>query len=190
MTDHLPGRSAVIVLAVHGAPPRDFPPREMAEYFGLHSRREMAAGDAEPTERERLLDERLRGWPRTRSNDPFWAASVEMGALLEQAAGQMVIVGFNEFCAPSVDEALDQAAARRPARIVVVTPMLTRGGEHAEVDIPASIARARARHPDIAIDYAWPYEPADVARLLAQQVNRLSALGSGLSQGHGQRPKA
>jgi sirohydrochlorin cobaltochelatase len=170
MTDPLADGSPVMVLAVHGAPPRDFPAHELAEYFGLHARREMAGGGATPSARESFLEQRLRGWSRTAANDPFWAASVQMGALLGQAASRRVIVGFNEFCAPSVDEALEQAAAICPPRIVVVTPMLTRGGEHAEADIPAAIDRARARHPGIVIEYAWPYDPHNVARFLVEHL--------------------
>ena len=170
MTDPLAHADTVIVLAVHGAPPRDFPASDLAEYFGLHMRREAAGGGTEPNARESRLEERLRGWPRTAANDPFWAASVAMGTTLGRAAGRRVIVGFNEFCSPSVDEALDQAAAIGLPRIVVITPMLTRGGEHAEADIPAAIDRARVRHPDIIIDYAWPYDPQDVANFLTERV--------------------
>lgn len=57
-----------------------------------------------------------------------------------------------------------------PAKIIVVTPMMTRGGEHSEVDIPAMIKRAEARYPSVAIDYIWPFDPAQVARFLAAQI--------------------
>ncbi len=175
MTDAISGARPFIVLAVHGAPPRDFPDREMAEYFGLHVHREMAAAQAAPTQRECHLEARLRSWPRTAANDPFWAASMQMGEQLEDSAGSPVIVGFNEFCGPSVPEALDTAVARGASHVVVVTPMLTRGGEHAERDIPAAIDRARARHPETVFTYAWPYDPGAIARFLAEQVAGLLA---------------
>jgi sirohydrochlorin ferrochelatase len=50
---------------------------------------------------------------------------------------------------------------------------MTRGGEHSEVDIPAAIERARARHPGVAFVYVWPFETAAVARFLAAQVGQL-----------------
>jgi sirohydrochlorin cobaltochelatase len=141
----------------------------MAEFFGLHAQREMGAGDPASFAREEALESQMRRWPRTPANDPFWAASVEMARLLEESCGLPVSVGFNEFCAPSVDEALDATAARAK-RIVVVTPMLTRGGEHAEQEIPEAVERARHRHPGVRIDYAWPYDVNEVARFLAAQV--------------------
>jgi len=162
----------LIVLAVHGAPPNDFPPAEMAEFSALHARIEHGDPSAVPEplrRRAAQLEARLRDWPRHAGNDPFWAASHELGAHLGSLTGCDVLVGFNEFCAPGLDEVLESAAARS-TRVVVVTPMLTRGGEHAVRDIPAAISRAKAAHPDVSFTYAWPYDMAEVARFLATRV--------------------
>lgn len=167
----------VILLAMHGAPPRDFPGAEMAEYFSLHMRLEHA-GDRAPAEwreREAALEARMRSWPRTPGNDPFWAASLDLASHLAGSTGLEVVVGFNEFCAPTIEEAVDEAVARPGSpRVVVITPMLTRGGEHAEVDIPAAIERAKRQHPQAAIEYAWPFDPADVARFLAARIAQVT----------------
>ena len=165
----------VIVLAVHGNLANDFPRQELGEYFGLRARIQLGT----PEDRARLesrylaLDARLRSWPRTPSNDPFWAASLALGEHLSHVAGSRVVVGFNEFCDPTVDSALDQAAALGATRILVVTPMLTRGGEHAESEIPGAIRRARERHSSLPIVYAWPYEPVEVAQFLTEQLSRV-----------------
>ena len=165
--------SQVIVLAMHGAPPRDFPEREMAEFMGLHARLEHASGPerAALDRRYAELDARMRAWPRTPHNDPFYVGTQELAGHLRRATGLEVIAGFNEFCAPSLDEALDRAA-QNAETVVVVTPMMTRGGEHSEVDIPAAIERARERHPRLAIRYAWPFETGAVAQFLAAQIAR------------------
>ena len=167
--------ATIIVLATHGVPPRDFPPAEMAEFFGLHARIEAGGHGMQPAQRERYrdLDERMRAWPRTTANDPFHAASLDLAARLSRETGLETIVGFNEFCGPSLDEAFAAAAARGAGKVIVVTPMLTRGGEHAERDIPEAIARARAAHPGVAFVYAWPFEEA-VLGLLADQVRGFS----------------
>jgi sirohydrochlorin cobaltochelatase len=166
----------VIVLAMHGAPPNDFPPHEMAELFGLHARLEHAIGaeHAALEHRHAELDAKMRAWPRTLQNDPFYAASQELAAHLAQAAGCEVVLGFNEFCAPTLDDALDEAVARGAEKVVVVTPMMTRGGEHATVDIPAAIQSAQERHPGILMFYAWPFEVSDVARFLAEQIGHFA----------------
>jgi sirohydrochlorin cobaltochelatase len=171
----------IVVLAVHGAPARDFPRSELAELFGLHARLEsgVETSPAALEQRHAALDARLRAWPRTKSNDPFWAASLELASHLARATGLEVVLGFNEFCEPDLDEALDEAARRQPARVVVMTPMMTSGGEHAEHDIPRAIERARARHPTVPFEYAWPYDPAEVAVLMAK---RLASFGHGRAQ--------
>ena len=167
----------VVVLATHGVPPRDFPASEMAEFFGLHARHEAGGHGMAPAlaQRCRDLETRMRAWPRTPANDPFHAASMDLAARLARETGLETIVGFNEFCGPSVDEALESAAARGAGRVVVVTPMLTQGGEHAERDIPAAIARARTAHREVEFVYAWPFEDAAVIRLLAEQVHRFAS---------------
>lgn len=172
----------LIVLAMHGAPPMDFPQRELAEFMGLHARVELADPAGVPAAlraRAEELERRVRDWPRTASNDPFWAASQELGRELQAVTGSPVLVGFNEFCAPDLEATFDVAARERPHRVVVVTPMLTRGGAHADTDIPAAIARAQAAHPDIRFVYAWPYEMTTVARFLAEQVTRVAAVAEG-----------
>lgn len=164
----------VFVLAMHGVPPNDFPKHEMAELFSLHSRLAHAIGDerARLERRHAELDAKIRAWPRTAQNDPFYAGSQELAGHLSRAMGCEVIVGFNEFCAPNLDEALEQAIARGAEKVIVITPMMTRGGGHSEVDIPAAIRRAQGRHPEIPILYVWPLEVSEVAQFLAAQIRR------------------
>ena len=167
----------VIVLAMHGAPPGDFPRQALSELFSLHTRLAHAksAERAALEKRYMELDSRVRAWPRTAHNDPFHAASQEMATQLGQVTGREVVLGFNEFCAPSLEQAVDLAVERGAQRVVVMTPMMTRGGEHAEKDIPAVIQAAQMRHAGVSFVYAWPFAPLDVARFLASQISRFGA---------------
>jgi sirohydrochlorin cobaltochelatase len=172
-----------IVLAMHGAPPADFPKQELVEFFGLHARLEHAG----PGERTALaarydeLEAKMRAWPRTELNDPFHAGSIGISQALANAAGMPVILGFNEFCAPSLRETLDQASLDY-RRVIVVTPMLTPGGEHAGADIPSAIEQARARNRRTEYIYAWPFDTADIAAFLAAQVERKNRVAPGRGQ--------
>ena len=98
-----------VVLAMHGAPPRDFPKKEMMELFGLHLRLTVAGED-------------------------------------------------------------ERAVKTSPDKIIVATPMMTRGGEHSEKDIPETLRRAQKMYPDIKIVYAWPYDVREVARFLSEHI--------------------
>jgi sirohydrochlorin cobaltochelatase len=75
----------------------------------------------------------------------------------------------NEFCAPSVANAVDDLVGRGWTRIVLLTTMVTPGGSHAERDIPQHVDAAR-RHPGI--DYLWPLDLERVAELIAAHVER------------------
>jgi sirohydrochlorin cobaltochelatase len=191
----------VIVLGMHGTPPSDFPRAEMAEFFGghhedhsdqnQHSERnehgqptdhadQKPAPEDDETRRQRRrqrraeLDAKMRAWPRTPANDPFFAGSLELAEYLSQASGHRVLVGFNEFCNPTIDTAIDQAVEQGADQVVVITPMMTRGGEHSEADIPGAVERGRARHPAVRMSYAWPFEITAVAQFLAAQVQRFA----------------
>ncbi len=166
--------SIIIVLAMHGAPPRDFPKNKLQELMGLHSRMEHAPKEDRAGLEHRFneLDSEMRNWPRTPENDPFFTGAQDMAAQLKGASGYDVIVGFNEFCAPRVDEAIDLAVEQGAERIIVVTPMMTRGGEHAEKEILEDIERSGKKYPGVEIRYAWPFETSEVARFLAAQVNK------------------
>lgn len=165
---------AVIVLAMHGSPPLDFPREEMTEFMSLHARVGHAPGPDADRLRRRYeeLEAKMRAWPRTGQNDPFYAGSQDLAKHLRQESALEVIVGFNEFCAPDLVEVLERAAAREAEKIIVVTPMMTRGGEHSAVDIPEAIRRAQQKHPDQKFVYAWPFPTEDIARFLSSQIGR------------------
>lgn len=168
--------SRTIVLVMHGAPPRDFPRQDTAEFFSLGSRLRQAGGPerAAMERRHAELDAKMRSWPRTPENDPFYTASVEMAHQLEKANGAPVIVAFGEFCAPTTRDALDEAATRA-SEVVVITPMMTRGGEHSEAEIPAEVRRASERHPDVKFSYVWPFASSEVAAFLSSQIDQFMA---------------
>lgn len=158
---------------MHGMPPHDFPREELAEFFKLQSTIETGKGDDQKSLQGRyaFLDNKIRNWLRNEQNDPFHAASLDLASHLSEESGREVVVGYNEFCAPTVDEALQSAADKNANKIIVVTPMMTRGGKHAEKDIPSAIGKFRKLHPEIETIYAWPFDTAEVARFLSDHIS-------------------
>jgi len=167
--------TAGIVLAMHGVPPKDFPRNEMVDLFGLQARLDHPGGGPEHEElqlRHHELDKRLRSWPRTPENDPYHAASHDLAHHLRAETGLQVYVGFNEFCGPSIEEAIDLAVGSGVDRIIALTTMMTSGGDHSEKDIPSALERARLKHHGVEIVYAWPFELPDIAKFLAAHIDR------------------
>ncbi|MHA1960386.1 MAG: sirohydrochlorin chelatase [Candidatus Thorarchaeota archaeon] len=171
-------KKSAIVLAMHGAPPNDFPRDELTEFFGLHFRLEHVPHSVPESLslRHDELDVKLRTWPRSAQNDPYWSASHDLARKLGESTGLEVRVGFNEFCGPSIDDSIEDVIKLGARTVTVVTPMMTQGGEHSEVDIPAAIDRVKRQHPGVHIAYAWPFATSDVAEFLAEQIQRLGAL--------------
>lgn len=161
---------SVVVLAMHGAPANDFPREELDEYFSLRRRWERGDLQSEVLRKRCLeLEGAIRDWPRTAFNDPFFSGSLDLASRLEKTVGREVILGFDEFCAPSLDDTLNQAAERF-RKVIIVTPVMTRGGEHAEREIPSIIQIARERHPQILFVYVWPFDAKSIAEFLAGQI--------------------
>jgi sirohydrochlorin cobaltochelatase len=114
----------------------------------------------------------VRTWPRTPESDPYKAAVDNLAAALQAELGLEVLVGYNEFCAPSISVALANAISHGAGRVIVIPTMLLRGNEHTEAEIAGAVADARQRFPGTTFDYAWPFEPANMLALFAGQVRQ------------------
>jgi sirohydrochlorin cobaltochelatase len=147
-----------ILLIGHGRSPRDMP-REWIKRL-----RELDADGDEA----RDLDARIRAFPR--GEDPYGDGLRALAHRI-RAAGHDVTIAFFELASPSVEEAIDALVASGVTRIRAFTTMITRGGSHAEHDIPALLERARAKHPAVAIDYVWPLDLDRVAELFIAHIS-------------------
>ncbi len=161
-----------IILAMHGIPPKDFPKNESGEFFRLGAQIDRARSEerAALIRRRDELDRKMRNWPRTKENDPYHAWSLQLADSLSKLTGKRAIAGFNEFCAPTIKEAVAAAVEDRAERVVIVTPMMTRGGEHSEREIPAAVDEAKKQYPNVSFLYAWPFDLHEVAAFLASHV--------------------
>jgi sirohydrochlorin cobaltochelatase len=160
-----------VVLVGHGAVPSDCPRDLVTRVKALEGRRRATGGPV--TDEEAELDARIRRWPRDAASDPYGAGLEALaGRLRPLLGGARLAVAYNEFAAPTLDEAVDALVAGGATSLAVVPSMLTPGGVHSEVEIPETIARLRAKHPAIALRYVWPFDLDAVARLLAAHVSR------------------
>ena len=143
----------IVVLAMHGLPPSDFPKNQFAEYMGLRAgfRNSNKAVDTDSEKRYAALEKRIRYWPRTRQNDPFYTASQDIAEQLSVDTRCPVILGFAEFCAPDLDEAFDEAVQNGAGQIVVVTPEMSHEGAYPDLDINQAVNRVKKRHPRVRV---------------------------------------
>ena len=80
---------------------------------------------------------------------------------------------FLELAAPTLEEAVSDLAARGVRRILV-TPYFLTMGRHLTEDLPALLAKARARHPDLSIEASPPLDGhPDLAGILASRASAL-----------------
>jgi sirohydrochlorin ferrochelatase len=158
-----------VILVGHGGLPKDCP-REIIQQFKQLERESKATGQpASPKERD--LDQRIREWPRSPENDPYKAGLEKLAERLEPLLeGALLVLAYNEFCAPTIEDAVAELAKRKINRITVVPTMLTPGGSHSEIEIPEILDDLRARHPALEIRYAWPTDLDLMAGMLANHL--------------------
>jgi len=158
-----------IVVAAHGIPATDYPPRRVGLLMALEFSGKLAERVGVLRRWREALEREVRTWPRTPENDPYQAAGDELASRLSARLGWPVLAGYNEFCTPTVDEAIDQVVAHGAQRVVVLPTMLVRGNEHTEKEIRDAVTRATERHPTVDLLYAWPFEEERLIELLAEQ---------------------
>lgn len=160
-----------VVLVGHGGVAKDCPAELVSKLKRLEAQRRVSG--AQPSVEERELDETIRRWPRTDATDPYRAGLEVVGAALRSLLdGALFALAYNEFCAPSVDESIDDLIRQGATHITVATTMFTPGGAHSEIEIPEILHRMRAKYPKVAIQYAWPFDASMIARILNEQVRR------------------
>lgn len=161
-----------VILIGHGAAASDTPRSLVAELKRLEGERQ-ARREAVMGAREAELDRQVREWPRTPENDLYKEGVEEIArALAPLLGGRRLVTAYNEFCSPSVEDALEALVREGFTRVTLVSTMYTRGGVHAEWEIPGIVADARKKYPGVSIRYAWPYEAGAIAGFLAKQLER------------------
>ncbi|QPJ64689.1 MAG: hypothetical protein G3M78_04500 [Candidatus Nitrohelix vancouverensis] len=157
-----------VVLIGHGGVPKDFPRELLKKWMDLHKKR---PADQAPSQTEMDLENTLRSWPRTPENDPY---QFGLEALAEQLRAQLANVelktAYNEFCQPTIAQAVDALIASGVMNIVLLTTMVTPGGSHAEKEIPEEIRKLKEKYPAAHIDYAWPFDLHKVAEMMKDQI--------------------
>lgn len=163
-----------VVLVGHGGIPKDCPQELVTRMKRLEAQRRAAR--MPPTPEELELDRKIRRWPRTAATDPYQSGLEAVAvALRAHLDGMLLAIAYNEFCAPTLEEAVEDLIAQGATEITVATTMFTPGGSHSEVEIPEIIDHLRPKHPGVDLRYAWPFDLKLVANTLAEQVKRFSA---------------
>lgn len=163
------------ILVGHGGLPKDCPQELVTRLKQLEARRR--AAKQPPSVEEIELDMKIRRWPRTPATDPYQSGLQAVAARLQpQLNGILFALAYNEFCAPTLEEAVEDLIEQGATEIIVATTMFTPGGAHSEIEIPEILNHLRPKHPGVVLRYAWPFDLESVADTLAEQIRRFSTV--------------
>ncbi|HEX2055185.1 MAG TPA: CbiX/SirB N-terminal domain-containing protein, partial [Nitrospiraceae bacterium] len=119
------------------------------------------------------LDQTIRRWPRNAQTDPYQTGFQDLAATLQPfLGGALFSIAYNEYCAPTLEEAVADLIRQGATDITVVTTMFTPGGAHSEIEIPETLDHLRRIHRGVTLRYAWPFDLNLVAAMLAKQVEK------------------
>ncbi len=162
-----------VILVGHGGIPKDCPQELVTRLKRLEAQRR--AAKQLPSQEELDLDQTIRRWPRTKSTDPYQSGLEAVGAVLRpHLNGVLFTMAYNEFCAPTLEEAVEDLVTQGATSITVLTTMFTPGGSHSEVEIPEILDHLRPKYPDVELRYAWPFDLQLIATTLTEQLRRWS----------------
>jgi len=160
-----------VILVGHGGIPKDCPRDLIMKLKKLEGQRRESGIPVSPEERD--LEKRIRRWPRTPQNDPYDAGLRTLASRLEPLlGGALFAVAYNEYCAPTLEEAVADLVRQGANDITVITTMFTPGGSHSEIEIPEILERLRRVHAGATLRYAWPFDLNLVAGMLVEQLQK------------------
>jgi sirohydrochlorin cobaltochelatase len=158
-----------VILVGHGGLPSDIPNEVVEKFMRLHKTRVKAGGEA--TDAEIGLDNTIRRWERTPESDPYKSGLELLASHMKPLLNGFTLkTAYNEFCYPTIEEAVEELATENFSKIVLVTTMITRGGSHSEREIPEELEVLRKKFKNIDINYAWPFDMDTFALFLATHV--------------------
>ena len=121
-----------VILVGHGGIPKSCPQELITKLKRLEGLRRTTGTPISTEERE--LDTRIRRWPRTPETDPYQPGLEAVAARLRAHLGEgHFAVAYNEFCAPTLEESVEELIEKGATDIIVATTMVTPGGFHSEV---------------------------------------------------------
>ena len=160
-----------VILVGHGGIPKGCPSELVTKLKRLEGQRQ-AAGTPMSAE-EHDLDAKIRQWPRTPETDPYQSGLEAVAAQLRANLGEVLFaVAYNEFCAPTLEESVEELIKKGATHITVATTMFTPGGSHSEIEIPEILERLRRQYPGVELRYAWPFDMNLIAVMLATQIKQ------------------
>jgi sirohydrochlorin cobaltochelatase len=100
-----------VILVGHGGIPKDCPQELTSKLKRLEAQRR--ATKQPPSAEELELDATIRRWPRTAETDPYQAGLETIATHLRaELDGALFAVAYNEFCAPTLEEAVEDLVVK------------------------------------------------------------------------------
>ena len=163
-----------VILVGHGGIPRGYPGDLVTKLKRLEMQRR--AGKQPMSQEEQELDQKIRLWPRTPETDPYQAGLENLATHLKPLLkGAHFSTAYNEFCTPTLSEAIEQQISEGAQNITVISTMFTPGGSHSEYEIPEELAELREKHPGVTLNYAWPFDLGKVAKMLNEHIKQFQS---------------
>ncbi len=167
-----------VILVGHGGIPKGYPSDQVTKLKRLEAQRRAMGSPMSDEERE--LDDKIRQWPRTPETDPYQAGLEALGAHMQPLLnGAQFAIAYNEFCGPTLEQAVDNLIQSGAEDITVVSTMFTPGGSHSEFEIPEEMEALRKANPQVTLTYAWPFDLGKVAHMLRDHIEQFQGQAVG-----------
>src|SRR5688572_23687870 len=108
-----------VILVGHGGIPKDCPGDLVMKLKRLEGQRRQSGQPISAEEAE--VDKKIRQWPRNARTDPYQAGLYALASELRPMVnGALFAVAYNEFCAPTLEEAVSDLVRQGASDIMVI----------------------------------------------------------------------
>lgn len=162
-----------IIFIGHGSVPYDFTQEKLKRYFLLRSKKMKNEMNDEEGKEFLNLERELNYFERNKVNDPHYFFHKKLKDEIEKELNIKTIFAFNKFCAPGLEEVIEEIVKNENNSEIYVVPTMFTGGRHTDEEIKEDIEKIKRKFKDLRINYLYPFKFEYIKELFKKHIEEV-----------------
>ncbi|MEO0271272.1 MAG: CbiX/SirB N-terminal domain-containing protein [candidate division WOR-3 bacterium] len=162
-----------IIFVGHGSVPYDFPQEKLKKYFFLRSKKMKGELNKEEKKEFLNLERELHYFERNAENDPHYFFHKKLKDEIEKELNIKCYFAFNEFCAPNLEEVIEEIVKNENNSEIFIVPTMFTGGHHTDEEIKEEIEKIKEKFKNLRIKYLYPFNFEYIKELFEKHIKEV-----------------